>query len=310
MTVAIILAFSAFFITLVGIRLSIPALRRRVAPDINIVMGKIRPPALEKGGIAVAFALAICLLGAEADYTTVLPIFLLAGVALLGEVTPVKRWVELLVQAAAVTVPLLASPTPVFGDIALPLWVDHGMAGCLWVWFIRLCNRLDKADGVVAVQAIAIGMGLCVIRVLAEAFPDTLSIFTLIVAGCGFGVVWWCWPPARIRLGAVGNAPLGFTAGYLLLLAANAGYGISALILPAFLLGHGVCLLVCPVNMPYVAQADDRRVRYIAGIHMLLMLLAVLSSLDPGMAIFNLAVAYAMVGVILWFFIRAARHER
>src|SRR5690606_27122902 len=104
--------------------------------------------------------------------------------------------------------------------------------------------RMDTIDGLAVTETICISIGLCLPAVFSDAFPDTLSTYSLIVAAAGCGFLWWNWHPARIRLGEVGSAPLGFALGYLLLLAIASGYGYAVIILPAYYLSDYLLTLL------------------------------------------------------------------
>lgn len=313
MITIIILAFSAFLITLVGIRLSIPMLRLRTAPSVRQLMKKAPAPALNNGGIAVVFALVIGLLGTEIDYIIVLSIFLLAGASLLANIIKLPTFFPLLIQMIAVALPLLTIHQPIF-SADLPFITDHILAGLTWIIIIRLFAAMNKAQGVVASPTIAIGLGLSVIMVVHDVFLNDLSNYSIIFAGVGFGVLWWNWPPAKILLGTIGNWPLGYVAGYLLLLATLSGYGLSALILLAYIAAEGSVMWAQKSKTPLcvsLSEATDKdtAARYVAGIHMLLVLLAVLSSLDATMAWFHACAAYAMSFGVLWIFMHKSKRN-
>ncbi len=319
MTFYIVLALSVFLLSLIGTRLTIQALRKR--PALPNLRGFPAPPV--RGGIALVFVLVIGLLVADIHYGVVLAILLLAAVSLLHDLIGVPPLVRLLVQVLAVSLPLSFLAEPVFGG-ALPVWLDRVAAIGLWIWFINLFNAMDGIDGLAAGEMICISGGLVLLASLLGAFPSPLSSYSMVAATAGCGFFWWSRYPAKVALGEAGNVPIGFLMGYLLLLAILAGYGYAAAILPAYYLADSTVTLIRQAwrgnnifrarTEHYYQQAVRRGrhqgavVRYILGINLLLILLATLSVLDPEIAIFNLAIAYMAVFMLLGFFAHTDPH--
>jgi hypothetical protein len=276
----IILAFAAFLMTLAGTRLAIFRLRRQVGPDVRVLTGKIKPPPLENAGVACLFALAPCLAATGADYVIILSLFLLGGMALLALAMFVPPWLEAGTLALAAALPLVLMDAPL-GGFALFL------RAVVWLWLMRFFQRMDKAPGAAGTLAASAGLAVALILALDGRLPGALAMQALVLAAVGAGIGWWSWPHPRVRLGRIGNYPLGFTAGYVWLSAADAGYGASAMIWLAYPL----------------AQACFTRVlsaATIAGLQALLVLLAVLAARDPAMAPVHLGIAYAMTPALLW----------
>jgi len=293
------------------------ALRKRtVLIDLPNLRSNHKQPTPKGGGIAVVFALIICLLIADIHYSIVLSILLLAAVSLMDDLIQVPPFVRLLVQVLAVSIPL-TTMAPLFGGM-FPKWLDHAIVGALWIWFINLFNFMDGIDGISGVEMCCIGIGLCLISVFLGTFPNSFAAYSLILASAGFGFLWWNWHPAKIFLGDVGSVPIGFITGYLLLLAAKSGYVGAAFILPAYYLadstltliqriGHGKKIWVAHSEHYYQkAVRRGRRhstvARYICGVNLLLMLLAVLSVLDRDLEGLYVALAYLAVFLLLGFF--------
>lgn len=318
MTFYIVLALSSFLITLLGTRLTILALRKRTyLLDIPNARSNHAAPTPKGGGIAVVFALIICLLIADINYAIILSLLMLAAVSLLDDLIDVPAIIRLLVQILAVALPLTLLQVPVF-DGALPMWLDKLVTGILWVWFINLFNFMDGIDGISPSEMFSISLGFCLISVFNNTFPDPLSVYSLIVYAAACGFLWWNWHPAKIFLGDVGSVPIGFLMGYLLLLAVLSGYGYAAAILPAYYLSDsGITLfkrLVAGKKI-WVAHSEhyyqravrkgmrhDSVVKFILGVNLLLILLAVLATINPEIAIFELAMAYMSVFMVLGFF--------
>jgi len=318
MTFYIILTLSTFMISLLGTRLTILALRKRTFMlDIPNMRSNHKVPIPKGGGIAVVFSLIICLMVADISYGIILSMLLLAAVSLLDDLIDVHPVIRLLVQFIAVSIPLALLQVPVF-DGLLPMWLDKIVTGLLWVWFINLFNFMDGIDGITPTEIICVSLGFCLISVFTETFPDPLSTYSLLVYAAGCGFLWWNWHPAKIFMGDVGSIPMGFLIGYLLLLAALSGYGYAALILPAYYLSDSTITLLRRLiagKKIWVAHSEhyyqkavrkgmrhDRVVKFIFGVNLLLILLAVIATLNPDIAIFELAMAYMSVFMVLGFF--------
>ena len=319
----IILAFSVFFISLIGTKLVILTLQKRaVSPNIDLLVGKRKTPPPANGGIAVVFAIIIGFLGVETDYTIIASIFLLTGLPLLNNITPFPRIVKLIVRLIAVIIPLGVFTTPIFTDLLTPL-LDKTLAVLLWLWIIHSFDRLEKVEGLLSIQMVSIGVGLSAITILSETFFSPLSIQALILAMAGISFLWWNHYPAKVLAGEIASVPVGFIAGYLLLLAANQGYSEAAFIIPAYFLAD---TFITFFNRPFsekliknqktkilplychraVMNSDSPKwiVRTITGINMLLIFLEAQILISPQMMIFNLIVAYAMVFTLVWYFAR------
>lgn len=317
MTFHIALGLVAFVIALLGTRLTILGRRRGVAPDIPSLLAG-RPAPVANGGIALSFALIICLVIAEIRYGMLLSLLMLTAVALLHGMIGIPRSIRLIVQALAVAVPLSVMSHALFPF--LPRGMDLALTGALWIAFIQLFSSLDALEGIAASQAAGIGGGMVLLAVMSGLFPNTLSTYGLIIA-CGVaGFLWWNRPPARILMGESGTVPLGFLLGYLLLLAAQSGQGHAAAILPAYALAEGGITWLARLKNPrrefYYARAVRRGMkpasvmRYVIGVCLLLVFLAIRTSLEPEIADVYLAVAYLAVFLLMGYFAHEARPER
>ncbi|MDH5750272.1 MAG: glycosyltransferase family 4 protein [Rhodospirillales bacterium] len=153
---------------------------------------------------------------------------------------------RLAVQAAAVTVVLWPAGESVFFQGLLPAPLDHIAAGLLWVWFINLFNFMDGIDGLAASESasIAIGFFLVVVLIGNRGISDVYLFYSSSIAAAVLGFLWWNWHPAKIFLGDVGSIPLGFLIGWLLLILAERGFWLPALILPLYYFSDATLTLV------------------------------------------------------------------
>lgn len=93
------------------------------------------------------------------------------------------------------------------------------------VWFTNLYNFMDGSDGIMAVQTIAIAVGLSLFT--NSTLPYAIAISTL-------AFLYFNFPPAKIFAGDVASIPLGFFFGFVLLDMALSGQPVAAFILPLY----------------------------------------------------------------------------
>jgi UDP-N-acetylmuramyl pentapeptide phosphotransferase/UDP-N-acetylglucosamine-1-phosphate transferase len=102
-----------------------------------------------------------------------------------------------------------------------------GQSGLAWlilpaaiVWTVGLTNAynfMDGIDGIAATQGLVAGLGWCVLGSISH--QTWLAVLGLsAAAGCA-GFLVRNWPPAKIFMGDVGSAFLGFTFGFMTLAA-------------------------------------------------------------------------------------------
>jgi Fuc2NAc and GlcNAc transferase len=101
---------------------------------------------------------------------------------------------------------------------------DLGFLGAVvtivWIiWSINAYNFMDGIDGLAGVQGI---VAASVWAWISISVP-TLFIFNIAIAGACFGFLVHNWPPAKIFMGDVGSAFLGFTFGSMAILYAKEG---------------------------------------------------------------------------------------
>jgi UDP-N-acetylmuramyl pentapeptide phosphotransferase/UDP-N-acetylglucosamine-1-phosphate transferase len=161
---------------------------------------------------------------------------LLAAVSWLDDLRGLSPVVRLLAQAAAVAIGVFALPGPQdpFHLAAI---------GLFWIWWINLFNFMDGIDGLAGAEAAAIGTGLLLFASVGAGADPALQALAAAVTGAAVGFLVWNWSPARIFLGDVGSAPLGYILGFLLLDLAARGHWKIALILPLYFLADATITL-------------------------------------------------------------------
>ena len=169
---------------------------------------------------------------------------LLAGVSWLDDRRGLPPGPRLLAQAAAVALGLVALDGSGAGLVCqgwLPAWLDRGLTGLAWLWFINLFNFMDGIDGLAGGEAASVAGGLALVSAAAGA-PGLVAP-GLALAGAALGFLGWNWQPARVFLGDVGSVPVGFALGWLLAAAAAAGLLAAALLLPLYFVADATLTL-------------------------------------------------------------------
>jgi UDP-N-acetylmuramyl pentapeptide phosphotransferase/UDP-N-acetylglucosamine-1-phosphate transferase len=101
---------------------------------------------------------------------------------------------------------------PLIGTVSLGWW---GVAATtLWiVGFTNAYNFMDGTDGIAGSQALVAGLGWAMLGWTAG--QPLVSGIGLLIASCSLGFLGHNWPPARIFMGDVGSAFLGYTLAIL-----------------------------------------------------------------------------------------------
>ena len=158
----------------------------------------------------------------------------IAGISFADDLKTVHVGVRLAVQALAVGLALATFPgdTPIVADF-LPLAVDRLIVALAWLWFINLFNFMDGIDGIAGGEAAIVAFGLVI---LAALRPELAPVGreAIVVGAAVVGFLLFNWPPARVFMGDVGSAGLGFVLGWLLVVAAAGGARVPALLLPLY----------------------------------------------------------------------------
>jgi Fuc2NAc and GlcNAc transferase len=98
--------------------------------------------------------------------------------------------------------------TGVFGDVLAFLWI---------VWLVNAYNFMDGIDGIAATQSITAGAGWFLTGMLWEI--GDIGFYAGVLAVSSFGFLVFNWHPAKIFMGDVGSAFLGYSFAVLPLLA-------------------------------------------------------------------------------------------
>lgn len=228
----------------IATRLVLAGLQRRAILDLPNERSSHARPTPRGGGIAVvaillpSWCLVVYLLPgiSISDWLVLVAMLALAILSWLDDLHSLSAGLRIVCHGLAVSAVLAALPSEalVFQGWLPPL-ADRVATGLLWLWFVNLFNFMDGIDGISGVEALSIAGGLALVIVLnGDVMWRHEALLAMTLAGSAFGFLLWNWHPARLFLGDVGSVPLGFALGWLLILAAIAGYWAAALILPLY----------------------------------------------------------------------------
>lgn len=228
----------------IATRIVLAGLQRRAILDLPNERSSHARPTPRGGGIAVvaillpSWALIDYLEpGSDmSDWLAIIAMLVLAILSWIDDLHSLSAGLRIVCHGLAVTAVLAALPADalVFQGL-LPPAADRIATGILWLWFVNLFNFMDGIDGISGVEALSIAVGLVLVMAIGgDVMGRPEALLALTLAGSAFGFLLWNWHPARLFLGDVGSVPLGFALGWLLILAAIAGYWTAALILPLY----------------------------------------------------------------------------
>ena len=214
------------------------ALRRGVL-DVPNERSSHTAPTPRGGGLALAvcaagaWALAVAA-GAPGRAVVGLGLPALAVAALGGadDVRPLGAGLRLAVQAAAAAVAVWAlGPWPgvaVPGLGVVPLGAAGGVAAGLWVvGLTNVYNFMDGIDGIAGLQAAVAGAAWAAVGALGGGLVAGWT--GAAVGGAALGFLVHNWAPARVFMGDVGSAFLGFTFAALALVGDDPRVPLAAL---------------------------------------------------------------------------------
>jgi FlaA1/EpsC-like NDP-sugar epimerase/UDP-N-acetylmuramyl pentapeptide phosphotransferase/UDP-N-acetylglucosamine-1-phosphate transferase len=228
----VLCAFAATYLIVAGFRLW--AEKRNIL-DVPNPRSAHRVPVPRGAGLAIA---AVTVVGAWLALETqgpaslrsallayALGALLVASVSWLDDLRSLPTWVRFAVHCVAAVFVLFTVGS--WRLVTLPLLgtVDLGWAGpvATFLWIVGLTNAynfMDGADGLAGVQAVVAGLGWAVLGHWTD--HPLIALFGLIVAASSLAFLCHNWPPARVFMGDVGSAFLGYTFAVLPLLHAAA----------------------------------------------------------------------------------------
>jgi UDP-N-acetylmuramyl pentapeptide phosphotransferase/UDP-N-acetylglucosamine-1-phosphate transferase len=227
------IAIGAFVVSWLGV-----TLLRRVAETHSILdvpnerSLHLRPT--PRGGGLVIAVLVVLFLQVSADMSDALgaagaialagATLLVAVVSFYDDIRPLPMGLRLCAHtvAAVLTIQAIGLPSTIpapFGAF-IGVWLAGSMFMGLWiVGLTNVYNFMDGIDGMAGLQALIAGAGWVVLGRLTGI--PAVELLGIVIAGASAGFLVHNWAPARVFMGDVGSATLGFTFAAMTALAAS-----------------------------------------------------------------------------------------
>ncbi len=97
---------------------------------------------------------------------------------------------------------------PFWGEINIGLW-GSALTFCWIVWLTNAFNFMDGIDGIAGLQAVTAGVGWLIVGKMLGL--ETIAFVGGVIAISSLGFLLHNWEPAKIFMGDVGSAFLGFS---------------------------------------------------------------------------------------------------
>jgi UDP-N-acetylmuramyl pentapeptide phosphotransferase/UDP-N-acetylglucosamine-1-phosphate transferase len=211
-------------------------------------------PIMRGGGLSVLFAAAVVgllfapLRDVHGIYWVALAGLVLAAVSFLDDLRSVPRMLRLGVHAGAAITALFAVGLTGPAAIHAPPAPFLAAAGFLWITgYTNAFNFMDGIDGLAGMQVVTTGVGTALVALAAGASRENPQvILAVVLAGAGAGFLPHNFPRARMFLGDVGSASLGF---FLAVLAFGLARELGWWLLGAFALLHANFVLDTAITL-------------------------------------------------------------
>lgn len=243
---AIGLSLICFALSWVGVALLRRWAERREIFDVPNERSSHTRPTPRGGGLAIVV---VTLAGwlifdrTSLDYWPLWPYvcgaLLIAAISWLDDLRTVPTLIRFAVHGLAAALAILsfgywhATSIPLFNQLSLG-WLGWPLT---FLWIVGLTNAynfMDGIDGIAGTQAVVVGIGWSLLGYVAGQ-PHLMTLSLMLTGAC-LGFLWHNWPPARIFMGDVGSAFLGYTFAVLPLMTAHVPHADSRLALIGALL--------------------------------------------------------------------------
>ncbi|MDH5189744.1 MAG: glycosyltransferase family 4 protein [Gammaproteobacteria bacterium] len=179
-------------------------------------------PVPRSGGIAIILSFILCLVGVMAyssDLTQIIwiisGVFIVAAISFIDDLKGVAPAYRMFVHSLAVCV-LLGSGSYIVSIelpgalLEMPVLIGLLISILFGVWMINLYNFMDGMDGFSGGMSV-FGFGTLAMLGSLKGY-ELFTILNLIIVGSSIGFLVFNFPPARIFMGDVGSATLGYLA--------------------------------------------------------------------------------------------------
>jgi UDP-N-acetylmuramyl pentapeptide phosphotransferase/UDP-N-acetylglucosamine-1-phosphate transferase len=225
-----------------------PSLRRYSLARPNARSSHVIPTPQGAGIAVIASTLVAAGIGASVGGFAISPALYGATifVALIGfadDLKPIPVLPRLALQAAAVSVVLLAAPANLRLFPELPLVMERGLLLLAGLWFVNLVNFMDGLDLMTVAEVVPLTVALTLLGWLGE-LPAMPTMIAATLCGATLGFAPFNRPVAKVFLGDVGSLPIGLLLGWCLLQLAWHHHLAAALLLPLYYLADATLTLL------------------------------------------------------------------
>ena len=211
-----------FFATAIGVAVFTRLSLRRGFFDIPNERSSHSTPTPRGGGLIIVvvtlagYAAIGWAFGLPISWGYIVGALMVAAISWVDDLRSVPFWARLIVHIAAALI--LIQDVGFWSNIAVPLVTNDiyvgNFVGILltvgWlVWLLNAYNFMDGIDGIAALQAVVAGTAWAVLAWTLEL--PSVFLFTGLLACSSAGFLLHNWQPAKIFMGDVGSAFLGFT---------------------------------------------------------------------------------------------------
>ena len=225
-----VLFAAGFFVTAIGVALFTRLSLRRGFVDIPNERSSHSTPTPRGGGLIIVivslagYGVIGSAFGLPISWGYIAGSLIVAAVSWLDDLYSIPFWARLIVHIAAALV--LIQDVGFWSNVALPLLTNDIALGNIlgivvtvgWlVWLLNAYNFMDGIDGIAALQAAVAGLAWTVLAWMIDL--PAVFLFSGLLASSSAGFLLHNWQPARIFMGDVGSAFLGFTLAAIPLIA-------------------------------------------------------------------------------------------
>jgi UDP-N-acetylmuramyl pentapeptide phosphotransferase/UDP-N-acetylglucosamine-1-phosphate transferase len=242
-------ACAAAIISAVMIRLIRPKLLKHALAKPN-ARSSHQIPTPQGAGIAVIAATLVVagpVLFGTGDEPATLVLFgatlFIAALGLADDIRPIPVLPRLLLQAIAVGVIVLASPSDLRIASFVPFWIERGLLVLAGLWFVNLVNFMDGLDWMTVAEVVPMTAAIALLGLYGEP-PPMATIIAAALCGAMIGFAPFNRPVASVFLGDVGSLPIGLLLGWCLLQLALHHHLAAALLLPLYYLADATITLL------------------------------------------------------------------
>ena len=215
-----VFAASGFILTFVGIKLFLGWLHKKEIFDIPNERSSHQNPTPVGGGIVIAsvslalFFLYLNYSGGEIYWSYFIGALIVALISWLDDLRSVPVLVRFLCHSIAAVLIIQSFNLsdvlylPLIGNITLGFL--KYIFWFLWiVWMINAYNFMDGIDGIAGIQGLIAAVFWFITAIYFE--NDLIGVFSVILAASNLAFLVFNWQPAKIFMGDVGSAFLGYT---------------------------------------------------------------------------------------------------